>query len=64
MSAIRKIAVSAATLFLGLSALFLAVGTAAADGNPWESPAPHVTADGNPWESPAPHVTADGNPWE
>jgi hypothetical protein len=32
MSAIRKIAVPAATLFLGLSALFLTTGTATAAG--------------------------------
>lgn len=31
MSAVRKIVVSSATMFLGLSAMFLAVGVASAD---------------------------------
>jgi len=43
MSAIRKIAVSAATLFLGLSALFLTAGTAAAECD-WTVPVPCRTA--------------------
>lgn len=39
MSAIRKIAVSIATLFLGVSALFLTTGVAAAECD-WTSPVP------------------------
>jgi phosphate-selective porin len=50
MSAIRKIVVSVATLLLGLSATFVATGTAAADPsdrtvqieceNDWHTPCP------------------------
>lgn len=48
MSAIRKIVVSVATAFLGLSALFMATGPAAAEpvsysvqcGNDWHTPCP------------------------
>ncbi|WP_260191127.1 hypothetical protein [Actinophytocola gossypii] len=39
MSAIRKIAVSTAALFLGLTALFVTTGTAAADCD-WNAPVP------------------------
>ncbi|HEY0449921.1 hypothetical protein [Actinophytocola sp.] len=39
MSAIRKIVMLLVALFLGLSALFLTTGTAAADC-PWNSPTP------------------------
>lgn len=48
MSAIRKIVVSAATLFLGLSAMFMVAGTASAENgwnwlqceNGWNCPTP------------------------
>lgn len=47
MSAIRKIALSAAALFLGLSAMFMVTGTAAATDrtavecdSDWHSPCP------------------------
>ncbi|MGH3756276.1 hypothetical protein [Actinophytocola sp.] len=43
MSVIRKIAVSVAALFLGLSAMFLTVGTASADA-PWNKPLPSQLA--------------------
>jgi hypothetical protein len=43
MSAIRKIVVSIAALFLGLSAMFLTAGTAAAD-SPWPAPKPAPAA--------------------
>ncbi|MBB4909321.1 hypothetical protein [Actinophytocola algeriensis] len=42
MSAIRKSALSAAALFLGLSALFVGAGTAAAEDD-WNSPTANVT---------------------
>jgi hypothetical protein len=50
MSAIRKIVLSAATLFLGLSGMFLAVSTATA------APAPvSVTIDcDDEWHTPCP----------
>ncbi|GAB3463478.1 hypothetical protein [Actinophytocola sediminis] len=44
MSAIRKLAVSVAALFLGLSALFLTTGTAAADCD-WTVPVPCSVTD-------------------
>lgn len=46
MSAIRKISLSAAALFLGLSALFTVTGTATAQtytvqcGEDWQTPCP------------------------
>lgn len=48
MSVIRKIVVSAATLFLGLSAMFMVTGTAAAEG------APMTIQCDNDWHTPAP----------
>jgi hypothetical protein len=42
MSAIRKITVAVAALFLSVSAMFLATGTAAADCD-WNSPLPCQT---------------------
>ncbi len=48
MSAIRKIVLSAATLFLGLSGMFVAVSTAAA------APAPVVVDCDNDWQTPCP----------
>lgn len=49
MSAIRKIVVSAATLFLGLTGMFLAVSTATA------APAPTVAIEcDDDWHTPCP----------
>lgn len=48
MSAIRKIVLSAATLFLGLSAMFMATGTAAA------APQPMSVECDNDWQTPCP----------
>jgi len=48
MSAIRKIAVPAATLFLGLSALLTVTATATANAQPSS-----VTCD-NDWHNPSP----------
>jgi len=48
MSAIRKIVVSAATLFLGLSGMFLAVSTATA------APAPFSIQCDDDWQTPTP----------
>jgi hypothetical protein len=44
MTAIRKIVMFIAALFLGFSAMFLSTGTAAADC-PWNSPIPCRVAD-------------------
>jgi hypothetical protein len=43
MSAVRKIVVSVVTLLLGLSALFMTTGTAAAECD-WNTPVPCKTA--------------------
>jgi hypothetical protein len=48
MSAIRKIVVSAATLFLALSALFTVAGAATAEIKPL------ATVADNDWHTPAP----------
>lgn len=48
MSAIRKIVLSVATLFLGLSALFMVTGTSAAADKPFS-----MDCD-NDWHTPCP----------
>jgi hypothetical protein len=47
MSVLRKIVVSAATLFLALSAMFMVTGTATADSGSF-------TTQDNDWHSPTP----------
>jgi hypothetical protein len=53
MSAIRKITLSAAALFLGLSALFVGVGTAAAEDD-WNTPVATVLDCEDDWNTPCP----------
>jgi hypothetical protein len=48
MSAIRKLVVSVATLFLGLSAMFTVTGTATAEATPFS-----IQCD-NDWHTPCP----------
>jgi hypothetical protein len=48
MSAIRKLVLSAAALFLGLSAMFMATGTAAA------APQPTAVECDDEWATPCP----------
>lgn len=52
MTATRRIAMFVSALFLGICAVFLAAGTASADG-PWNTPNP----------TPAPAQIADDGPW-
>jgi hypothetical protein len=51
MSAIRKLVLSAAALFLGLSALFVGVGTAAAEDD-WNAPMVTVQDCEDDWNTP------------